>query len=301
MDGCLIRSGESSLNWDRESLTTKQRLTTSADDGLVAAWQAPPSAGHHPPATWIGRVKDEVLTTTGFSITSGLDVEGQLSEVRSRFLRLMSEFGRVVPQDPAGHLVGELGDRGADWRSRQPFHTDGGDLLALLCIRPAAVGGETRLASAAFVHDSIGELCPEGFHHLHEPWRFHRRNRPGPLTYERSVFSCAERGTECFYLPGTARETPLVDGIPLSRPQLWALDVMDGVLDNPRSHVRVRLQAGDLLIVNNRTVLHGRDHYVDNNGLRRLLLRSWLALPTERGAQNSPTTRPPISLRYSRT
>jgi alpha-ketoglutarate-dependent taurine dioxygenase len=44
---------------------------------------------------------------------------------------------------------------------------------------------------------------------------------------------------------------------------------------------RFMLEPGDLLFLNNRTVLHGRSGFEDHDGLdnKRLMLRLWLAMP----------------------
>ena len=66
-------------------------------------------------------------------------------------------LGSPVPQNFDGELVTDIRDVGADpddpstrlykTRAEQDFHTDGADVIGLLCVRGARRGGESRAAS----------------------------------------------------------------------------------------------------------------------------------------------------------
>jgi hypothetical protein len=55
-----------------------------------------------------------------------------------------------------------------------------------------------------------------------------------------------------------------------------ALDLLDEMLAAPPHVVRFRLEAGDMLWVNNRTVAHDREAFVDDPAAPRLLWRMWV-------------------------
>ncbi|MBZ4322111.1 TauD/TfdA family dioxygenase [Streptomyces huiliensis] len=52
-------------------------------------------------------------------------------------------------------------------------------------------------------------------------------------------------------------------GTPLSTAQTAALDAFDEILADPRMPLRVRLRRGDLLLLDNTTILHGRTPFTD--------------------------------------
>ena len=41
------------------------------------------------------------------------------------------------------------------------FHSDGGDIVTLLCVRQAPEGGESTLVSLVSVHNTMIEECPQ--------------------------------------------------------------------------------------------------------------------------------------------
>jgi alpha-ketoglutarate-dependent taurine dioxygenase len=174
--------------------------------------------------------------------------------------------------------VGRLVDRpGSDWREEQPLHTDGGDVLALLCLRPAARGGLTRLTSARAAYERLAAQCPRSVALLEDEWRFSRKGRPGPPTLTKRIFEWVDGELHAFHLPGTVRWTPRVHGLPPLTPDAArALDDLDCVLNSAALRFELKLEAGDLLVLDNRVVLHARSAYEDDSSHGpRFLLRMW--------------------------
>ncbi|MFF8833160.1 TauD/TfdA family dioxygenase [Streptomyces sp. NPDC015131] len=162
------------------------------------------------------------------------------------------------------------------------FHTDRAGppgpprLLGLLCVRQAAYGGESLLASGHTVHNRLLERYPTALPRLRRDFHFGRgdgfdrvhpvfRLRDGTLLtrYNRHWI---ERGQE-------------EAGAPLSPGDRAALDAVDAVLADPRTARRVRLRPGDFLLLDNTAVLHGRTAFTDATDdpeCRRCLVRVWV-------------------------
>jgi hypothetical protein len=97
----------------------------------------------------------------------GLPVERwSLEETACAYWGIARWLGRPVTQNRLGHLLGDVRDLGVDptqpdkrgYQSNAPlsFHQDvGGDIVSLLCLRPAKAGGLSSLASAWTVHNEI--------------------------------------------------------------------------------------------------------------------------------------------------
>jgi len=70
----------------------------------------------------------------------------------------------------------------------------------------------------------------------------------------------------------------------LEAAQREALDALDEVGEERGLQLRVRLEEGDLLLLNNWTTFHRRTEFVDGEGAqgRRHLLRIWLSMPNSR-------------------
>lgn len=53
---------------------------------------------------------------------------------------------------------------------KQVFHTDAGDIIALLCLETAAQGGESKLSSSWRVYNELAQTRPDLIRTLTEPW-----------------------------------------------------------------------------------------------------------------------------------
>jgi Taurine catabolism dioxygenase TauD, TfdA family. len=73
-------------------------------------------------------------------------------------------------------------------------------------------------------------------------------------------------------------------GKPLSDQQKEALDLLDALADDPALSLSMALEAGDIQLVHNHTLLHDRTAFEDwpEPKKRRHLLRLWLAPPEAR-------------------
>ncbi|MFI9324996.1 TauD/TfdA family dioxygenase [Kitasatospora aureofaciens] len=202
--------------------------------------------------------------------------EQEITEVLAFLLR---DYGRIVPQNGRGDLTSVLRDQDGDGNTELGFHCDTCDLLVLLCLQPAFHGGGlTKLASARHVHDLIGRERPDALATLCQDWTFDRTGRAGPQLVVTPILYPRKDGTiGCYYQTRTVRSSPDRGGPELTDRQWEALGVLDEVLYRPEIAFGLPMAAGDLLIIRNSRVLHGRSPYVDKPGPRaRRMLRIWL-------------------------
>ncbi|MEU2655982.1 TauD/TfdA family dioxygenase [Streptomyces sp. NPDC007325] len=187
---------------------------------------------------------------------------------------LLDEIGGAVPQNAEGDLWTVLRDRDGDGATELAFHCDTCDVLVLLCLRSAADGGGmTKLASARHVHDIIARERPDMLALLRESWRFDRTGRAGRQIIDTPILFTQDDGTVgCYYQTRTVRASGRLDA-----ERLAALDYLDEVLYRPEIAFGLRLDPGDLLLIRNSRVLHGRSPYVDVPGpSARRILRAWM-------------------------
>ncbi|WP_030560011.1 TauD/TfdA family dioxygenase [Streptomyces aureocirculatus] len=187
---------------------------------------------------------------------------------------VLDEIGGAIPQNAQGDLWTILRDRDGDGATELGFHCDTCDLLVLLCLRPAADGGGmTKLASARHVYDIIERERPDVLTLLQEEWRFDRTGRAGQQIVTTPILFTQDDGTVgCYYQTRTVRASAQLDAR-----QLDALDYLDEVLYRPEIAFGLQLGAGDLLMIRNSRVLHGRSPYVDVPGPQaRRILRAWM-------------------------
>ncbi|MER5490346.1 TauD/TfdA family dioxygenase [Streptomyces sp. NPDC002490] len=218
--------------------------------------------------------------SVGIAHVGGLmDPAVPYEELVAAFSFVLRDFGRIVPQNGQGDLTQVLRDRDGDGATELGFHCDTCDLLVLLCIQPAARGGGlTKLASARHVHELLAKERPDALAALREEWTFDRTGRAGPQVIVSPILFTQTDGTVgCYYQTRTVRSSPERGGPPLTARQWEALDVLDEVLYRPEIAFGLMMDVGDLLIIRNSRVLHGRSPYVDEPGPRsRRMLRVWL-------------------------
>jgi hypothetical protein len=203
------------------------------------------------------------------------------------------QFGLPVSQDAAGTLLGHVRDqrvprttpaiRRYATNERQDFHTDGADVIGLLCLQRARRGGESRIVSAAAVYNEILATDPDALDVLYEPmcWDRNDEQSPGePPFFEMPVLSDATGEPRFFYIGWYIRDAQRHTDAPrLTAEQLSAMDRIERIANDPAFYVEMDFRPGDIQLLNNAVILHSREAYEDDPdpARRRHLLRLWLA------------------------
>jgi hypothetical protein len=177
---------------------------------------------------------------------------------------------------------------------KQVFHTDAGDIVSLLCLSPAADGGQSKVASNWRVYNELAATRPDLIKTLSEDWTldgydasqemsfceahslmvipirsFGRPGRPytnRPLLFhqpatdktpERVIIQYARRTYTGFQaLP----RTPTIP--PITEAQAEALDALHFTAE--RFSLGLDFQKGDVQYINNLVTFHARDGFVDS-------------------------------------
>jgi hypothetical protein len=210
-------------------------------------------------------------------------------------------FGRGLKQLPRvnlggfkDNLIAHITDQGYDYSkpnaigsgtsAEQMPHVDGSDVVALLCLRPAADGGGvSRVVSSMAIHNALLEQAPEVLEQLYEGFHHDLRGdvaRPdGPQVTPRvPVFSWFGGVLSCNFNSKTVQQAAAKLGRQLSPRESAALGAVLKLALDPSYFIEMQFETGDLQLVNNYTVLHSRTAWVDPDEARekRLLLRLWL-------------------------
>lgn len=238
--------------------------------------------------------QEKVLRGQGFAIIKRIPVElWHQAKVAAAYLILSRLIGPLRPQNKAGHTLGHVADLGLSsdnpnvrvyqTKERQTFHTDSSDIVGLLCIRPAKEGGISAVVSTPAIFERIKETRPDLLPCLLKPLAADRRGEipPGGQPYFMiPVFSIYEGYLSCIYqrqyldssqrFPDAPRQTSV---------DVEALNYFDSLCNNPSMQFSMRLEPGDIQLLNNHSTLHDRSAFIDypEPSLRRHLLRTWIA------------------------
>ncbi len=241
----------------------------------------------------------------GFSVLRGMPIEGlSIEDIELLYSGITAYFGEKFNQDTKGTLIDHVADRGNDYsdisvrgyttNEQLTPHCDSGDLVVLLCVRPAKEGGMNNISCTMAVYNEIVENHPEYLEPLYQGFHYNiRGNGPiGPyqdITKHKVPVFCYHDGMlSCRYNQKailTAEELPGVE--PLTQLEKDAINYVAELAMRDDIRFDVHLEAGDIAFLNNNTVLHNRDAFVDYEEpeKKRLLLRQWVNLD---GARELP-------------
>lgn len=244
------------------------------------------------------RLQHDVDNDRGLFLLQGVPVEKHdVDEIELLYAGIAAHLGRRIVQDTQGTLIDRVFNRGHSYDSiavrgyttnaHLTPHCDSGDLVVLLCVRPAKSGGLNLLSSATTIYNEILKDHPEYLDALYRGFHYNIRGNgpPGPwqdITRHRvPVYSYHDGKLSVRYNQKAIKTAEQLDGVePLSDLEKAAIDYVAEVANRRDVRIEVQLKAGDIIFLNNHCVLHNRTGFedFDEPERRRLLLRLWLNL-----------------------
>jgi len=259
-------------------------------------------------------VADALENGRGFVIVHGRSHEPLSLEVQVALYWAVGQIlGEPVTQNVAGarlydvHDTGQSLNQGARFsvtNYESTFHTDASfeenvvDYVGLLCVQTAKSGGLSQLVSGYSAAAELAAADPAAIEVLARP--FHVDRRGGVRLGETPTAQwpvLAHRGSEIVYryLRTWIEAGHQKAGVPLTDEQARALDALDRTLARSDLRVEFMLRPGDMLLINNRWLLHNRTAFEDHTepALRRHYVRLWLRRRTEPVGEGLSVSRNP--------
>lgn len=273
--------------------------------------------------SFFGAVRNEILNGKGFILFKNIPVQEWGNHKSAvAYMGLGAYFGYFVSQNGRGHVLGHVKDLGEDpmqkdkvriyrTNAKQYFHTDGADLVGLLCMAKALEGGESDIVSTHHVFNVLQQERPDVVETLVTPdWYFDRKGEvsDGQDPWYKSAIVYLENDPAgeprvwakfdpnnvtslARYNSGPDARIP-----PISEKQKHALKVFEDTCTRLALHMI--LDPGDIQLLSNTHVFHARTAYkdyppgsVDEQGrprVRRHLMRLWLSVPETEGGWKLP-------------
>jgi hypothetical protein len=239
-------------------------------------------------------VTEELINGRGFQRITGLPVDRLGAEDSSWiYWGIGMHLGVPWPQNARGHLLGDVKDEGrrmSEGNSRGyqmagplPFHSDGSDLVGLLCLSNGVSGGESLIANALLCHNLLAESDPELAAVMYDglPYDYRGEEAEGGRPYYTiPAFTRHEDRLFIRYIPPFIKASQRHEGAPrLTEQQQAAMAAYDALVADPAHQVEMTFEPGDMQFINNYHVLHGRRTFEDDHeaGNVRWLKRLWLA------------------------
>jgi hypothetical protein len=323
MSATMTRPIEGRVAWRGEDLAASsdwiRTLTTAEVDELDGALRAVQRRG----LAWrdmrkddfpiphlagsLAAVRDELENGRGVVLLRRIPVERYSDdELRIIYWGLGLHTGTPRYQNPRGELIGDVRDENRLYgavreavatgplrssrnkaRSAGPlrFHTDRVDVVTLLCVRPAATGGLSKIASAVSVNNTILARRPDLHALLCQPYYHTRQGEAGGEAkyYAMPLFAARDGRFTSQYSRTFVEAAQAIPEVPrMSKAQDEALDLWAEVCEELCYTMDMR--PGDLQLLNNHVVYHARTTYEDDPtpGRDRFLMRLWLSMPNSR-------------------
>ncbi len=244
----------------------------------------------------LARIAQELETGRGMILLRGLPLEYSRDDLCTVYWGVGSHLGTAVSQGGSGELLGEVRDAGMEVEATKrrgsktsgglPFHADRCDVVGLLCVRKAKTGGLSRIVSAAAIHNEILRRRPDLINLCYAEWYNSRQGDEAAgesRAYPKPIFGFCEGHFTGMFSPvyiRTAQEFPEVPR--LTPAQQEVLELFEALAEE--LCLDMAFEPGDIQLLNNHLIYHGRTPYVDfeENDKKRLLLRLWLAVPGSR-------------------
>ena len=233
----------------------------------------------------------EVRSGKGFVVLRGLPFEGlSLEQFTACAWGVGLHFGRALSQNAQGELVTSVIDATAEdatprmYRSNLELrpHSDITAMISLACWHKSASGGASIIVSGVTVHDAIRSRAPQLLEPLYRGYHYHRLGEEGPgeepaTPYRTPVFANRNGQLSCRYQRSGIAAGQRECGVPLDERDLSALNLFDQVAAAPENRLAFFLERGDMIVINNYTVMHARTRFTNfpEPERQRRLVRLW--------------------------
>jgi len=164
------------------------------------------------------------------------------------------------------------------------YHTDSCDIVGLLCLKTAKMGGASRVVSSVTLYNEMLRRRPDLAAALFDPVPTDRRSEvpPGMLPwFEIPVFNWYGNELTTIYVGQYIRSAqanfPQAPRISAAKDE--ALRLLDDLANSPDLRLEMSFEPGDMQFLHNHQILHSRTDFADwdEPERRRHLLRLWLA------------------------
>jgi Taurine catabolism dioxygenase TauD, TfdA family len=237
---------------------------------------------------------EEVRAGKGIVLIRGLPLDRGLEAFVEAVCEVGKHFGELLSQNAQGELVGQVIDATAEdatprmYRSNLELrpHSDITAMIALACWHKAQSGGASVVVSGVTVHDEMCRRAAELLEPLYRGYYYHRLGEEAPdeepaTPYRVPVFANRNGALSVRYQRAGIAAGHRERGVPLTERDIAAFDLFDEVAKAPENRLAFYLERGEMMVINNYTVMHARTAFTNypEPERQRRLVRLWLDAP----------------------
>ncbi|WP_371504445.1 TauD/TfdA family dioxygenase [Nitrosopumilus adriaticus] len=214
---------------------------------------------------------------TIFSIISEILGTLYIQNIKNEKFVIITDEGKSMKTGGRYHQTRD----GGSYHTDSPQWLSTPDYIALLCVRPAKIGGTSKFLSAYSIHNKLYQnnktLLEELYRNFHFDKRGEFKENESPTVFK-PIFEYKQNRLTLRYLRDYIDKGHQIQNQPLSKIQNDSLDCFDKITKDESIAVDYDLQSGDMVFFNNHRVLHGRTSFEDYDDpkLKRYLIRTWI-------------------------
>ena len=148
----------------------------------------------------------------------------------------------------------------------------------MACKKQAKRGGYSILSSIKKILLYLKKNDKKTLSILKKEFFFEKRGfyfKNQPKVFKKPIIQIFNKDFRFRYLRGYMQEAYKIKSIKLTQNQTKALDKLDFLLSKKQNQYRYKLEEGDVLLVNNFKLAHGRSPFSINDNNNRSLIRVW--------------------------
>lgn len=246
---------------------------------------------------WMSKIRERLDHGLGFVILDRMPVDRwSQQELTDVYWLLGSLLEQPVAQEWAGTMIYHVRHDGQPYtgETRTALTPEGLDMhndssmgeappnyISLLCLQTAKSGGKSSLSSAYAARNYFRDEHPDLLERLYQPFYRHRQEYQAQGAEKSNwypIFTDEAAGLRIRFNARVIRRGYAKTGRVLDEAGVRAVDLMDRFLGDPAHRHDFWMEPGQMQILNNRVIVHGRTPYIDHEEpeKRRHLLRLWL-------------------------
>ena len=222
-------------------------------------------------------------------------------KLKKKIKILANLLGKILPQNKSGqkflevkpkaNLIKKLSTKKKKQLLRYhqtnlggSIHSDGPQLdtppnyVLMGCLKQAEKGGYSIITYANKVYDFLKRKKPNYFNILKQKFLFERRgfDFPNQNIFKKPIFEKNKKIFRFRYLREYIEEAYNIKNKKLKSEQINALNYLDSLIENKRFQKIYKLNRGDVIILNNNILAHGRTKFSLGSTEQRALMRVWV-------------------------
>lgn len=263
--------------------------------------------------------RENLFHGLGFGLIRGFPINNyERKEQAIVFMGIGSYIGTRKPQNGKGHVLGHVKDLTAGsttkavydaedpttriyaTRKAQPFHVDGTDIVALLCLNEGQDGGLSSVISSHTLYNRLRELRPDIVELMKEAWLWDRKGEHGPNEapyMKASPLIYFDERLFTFWGPHFFETMTRFPEVKIEQEKFEAMRYIQELAE--KEALNMKLQVGDMQFVQNYQILHARTAYVDRPGQTRHLLRLWFMVNQKDSRWKMPFSKGDYNYEYA--